>query len=68
MALKHNQARGTDMSSTPVACVEILGGGLLLTFEDGEGRFLSPAVLRKAVDLADQLPEFSEAELQALTR
>ena len=56
------------MSSTPVACVEILGGGLLLTFEDGEGRFLSPTVLRKAVDLADQLPEFSEAELQALTR
>ena len=55
------------MSLSPVACVEILDGGLLLTFEDGEGRFLSPMVLRKAVDLADRLPEFSEAEIQALT-
>jgi hypothetical protein len=55
------------MSLSPVACVEILDGGLLLTFEDGEGRFLSPTVLHRAVDLADQLPEFSEAEIKALT-
>jgi hypothetical protein len=55
------------MSLSPVACVEVLDGGLVLTFEDGEGRFLSPAVLHQAVELADQLPEFSETEIQALT-
>jgi hypothetical protein len=51
----------------PVAHIEILDGGVVLTFEDGEGAFLSGDALHQAVSDAKLLPEFSNTELDALS-
>jgi hypothetical protein len=51
---------------TPVAHIEILDGGVVLTFNDGEGAFLSGDVLHQAVSDAKLLPEFSNEELEPL--
>jgi hypothetical protein len=51
---------------TPVAHVEIVDGGVVLTFDDGEGAFLSADLMHDAVLKAALLPEFSEANLEAL--
>jgi hypothetical protein len=50
----------------PVAHIEILDGGVVLTFDDGEGAFLSGDALHQAVINAKLLPEFSNTELEAL--
>jgi hypothetical protein len=50
---------------SPVAYVEILGGGVVLTFADGKSSFLSASVLHAATCLADELPEFSDPSFKA---
>jgi hypothetical protein len=47
---------------TPVACAEILDGGVVLTFYGGKSSFLSAALLHEAARRADELPEFFGAE------
>ena len=39
----------------PVAYVEILNGGVVLTFDDGQGAFLSADVVHHAVEEAKEL-------------
>ena len=51
----------------PVAHIEILDGGVVLTFDDGEGAFLSGNALHQAVSDAKLLPEFSNTELETLS-
>jgi hypothetical protein len=55
------------MKLSPVAHVEILDGGVVMTFDDGEGCFLSVAALHQAVSIANDLPEFSAVEQYAMT-
>lgn len=50
----------------PVAYVEILNGGVVLTFDDGQRAFLSADVVHHAVEEAKELPEFAVAEQKAL--
>jgi hypothetical protein len=50
-----------------VAHVEAVDGGVVFTFDDGEGAFLSADLMHEAVSNAGKLPEFSSAELEALT-
>lgn len=50
----------------PVAFVEILDGGVVLTFDDGQGAFLSADVVHHAVEEAKELPEFSVVEQKAM--
>ena len=50
----------------PVAYVEILDGGVVLTFHDGQGAFLSADVMHHAVDEAKGLPEYSAGEQEAM--
>jgi hypothetical protein len=50
----------------PVAHVEIIDGGVVLTFDDGEGAFLSADLMHEAVSKAGELPEFSKGEREAL--
>jgi hypothetical protein len=49
----------------PVTHVEILDGGVVLTFADGKGAFLSANLLHRAVIQAEELPEFSAVEQAA---
>jgi hypothetical protein len=56
----------SSVEAAPVAHIEILDGGVVLTFGDGEGAFLSEAALHQAVANARLLPEFSQAELDAV--
>ena len=49
---------------TPVVHVEILDGGVVLTFGDGDGAFLSADVMHHAVSEAKELPEFLAKEGQ----
>jgi hypothetical protein len=51
---------------SPVAYVEILHGGVVLTFGDGKSSFLSASLLHAAACRADELPEFSDASHEAL--
>ena len=50
-----------------VTHVELLDGGVVLTFDGGKSSFLSASLLHEAVCRADELPEFSGAEREALT-
>jgi hypothetical protein len=63
--LTHNQEMPTDIP-TPVAHVEVVDGGVVLTFDDGEGAFLSADLMHEAVSKAGELPEFSKDEQEAL--
>ena len=57
----------TPTDVAPVAYIEGLDGGAVITFVDGEGAFVSAALLHKAVSEARKLPEFSAAELEPMT-
>ena len=64
----------TPANVAPVAYIEGLDGGAVITFDDGEGAFVSAALLHKAVSEARELPEFSAmehkfsvAEMEAMT-
>jgi hypothetical protein len=50
---------------SPVAYVEILHGGVVLTFADGKSSFLSASLLHAAACQADELSEFSDASFKA---
>jgi hypothetical protein len=63
--LVHNRDM-TPSGPTPVAHVEIVDGGVVLTFDDGEGAFLSAGLMHEAVSKAALLPEFSSGEEEAL--
>ncbi len=52
----------------PVAHVELLDGGVVLTFGDGDGAFLSADVMHHAVSEAKELPEFVAKEAQPVER
>jgi hypothetical protein len=52
----------TPANVAPVAYIEGLDGGAVITFDDGEGAFVSAALLHKAVSEAKELSEFSATE------
>ena len=52
--------------SIQVKHVEILDGGLLLTFNDGRSAVLTAIALSQMIDEAKDLPEFSPIERQAM--
>jgi hypothetical protein len=52
---------------SPVAYVQILNGGLVITFGNGKSSFLSASLLHDAACRADELPEFFESQPTALT-
>ena len=59
-----------DMKRVRFASVthaEVVDGGVVLTFDGGKSSFLSASLLHEAVCRADELPEFSGAEREALT-
>jgi len=57
----------TSAELAPIAHIEVLDGGVVLTFDDGEGAFLSGDALHQAVADARLLPEFSNTELETLS-
>jgi len=54
------------MKLSPVTHAEILDEGIVVTFADGSGCFLSSSAIHGAVLLADDLPEFSPVERYAI--
>jgi hypothetical protein len=56
--LAHNAEMTPDIP-TPVAHVEVVDGGVVLTFDDGEGAYLSADLMHEAVSKARELPEFT---------
>jgi len=57
----------TSANVAPVAYIGGLDGGAVITFDDGEGAFVSAELLHKAASEARELPEFSAAERDAMT-
>jgi hypothetical protein len=50
---------------SPVTYVQVLNGGLVITFGNGKSSFLSASLLNDAACRADELPEFFETQQQA---
>ena len=54
------------MKLSPVTYAEILDEGIVVTFADGRGCFLSLSAVHSAVLLAEDLPEFTSVEQYAM--
>lgn len=54
------------MKLSPVTHAEILDEGVIVTFADGRGCFLSSSAIHGAVMLAEDLPEFSVTQQHAM--